>query len=470
MSQAASQFPLIRGRGPIPVQLQHVAVSNENAPGSSAPSEQITVSHVEGMALPMSHIEASGLEDLPSVGMKRRMSSASRSRKRRTAFMNALEGRQKSGVGPQLSFLEKLVKMLDDENPDIVSWTTDGEAFVICDQQRFAGEVLPKYFRSAKWNSFQRQLNLYNFYVHNKSFDRLVYANPLFRRGRMDLIRLIKRSPVKRKADTPSAVLINGNYVYTDSGESISTRPIEQSEYLEARHSYPRPSPESDKPEVFGDDEAVSALLGLLGNKDSEGAVKDETAPVPKHEPNPGIPQFAAALMYPQEARKLPQELKANLGHQVYTNVNQSMPNHQGLPAYLATQGAFPPARISTAKTASQPLLASSGLQLPLPSALASVSMGKLPQIPHPSSLPSSLPASFASSLVSNANASTAKTNHISFMPNQHVPVALRKKNPTVIPLSRPSPYLPQPPQVNVAGERRPDFNEAKSGTKLSTN
>lgn len=256
------------------------------------------------------------------VGGKRRLNGSQRARKRRTAFINAMEGRQKGGCGPQLSFLEKLVKMLEEEDADIVTWTPDGDAFVICDQQRFAQEVLPKYFRSAKWNSFQRQLNLYNFYVHNKSFDRLVYANPLFHRGRMDLIRLIKRSPVKRKADgsapasgagsmsatpPPPGMLPRQSSVSSlaEASEVASSASTESSEGaamddhedhgygvhaayhhrgMAHAHGHPahlqqsiplrRVKSEIQRPhstpagmDSFGDEDAVTALLGLLGRK-----------------------------------------------------------------------------------------------------------------------------------------------------------------------------------------------------------
>lgn len=47
--------------------------------------------------------------------------------------------------------------------PDIVSFYSHGRAFGVHDMERFIEEVMPKYFKQSKWNSFARQLNLYGF-------------------------------------------------------------------------------------------------------------------------------------------------------------------------------------------------------------------------------------------------------------------------------------------------------------------
>jgi len=48
-------------------------------------------------------------------------------------------------------------------SPDVVSFYSHGRAFGVHDMERFVGEVMPKYFKQSKWNSFARQLNLYGF-------------------------------------------------------------------------------------------------------------------------------------------------------------------------------------------------------------------------------------------------------------------------------------------------------------------
>lgn len=45
----------------------------------------------------------------------------------------------------------------------VISWSKDGKSFFISDVNDFSNSVLPKYFRTKKFSSFQRNLNLYGF-------------------------------------------------------------------------------------------------------------------------------------------------------------------------------------------------------------------------------------------------------------------------------------------------------------------
>jgi heat shock transcription factor len=42
----------------------------------------------------------------------------------------------------------------------IISWSDSGLAFRILDVEMFATDILPRYFRTKKFSSFQRNLNL----------------------------------------------------------------------------------------------------------------------------------------------------------------------------------------------------------------------------------------------------------------------------------------------------------------------
>jgi hypothetical protein len=74
----------------------------------------------------------------------------------------------KRGVPQQ--FPRRLYEMLDSETksleradavyPKIISWSDSGSAFRIFDVAEFSSTVLPKYFRTTKFSSFQRNLNL----------------------------------------------------------------------------------------------------------------------------------------------------------------------------------------------------------------------------------------------------------------------------------------------------------------------
>ncbi|KAF1316288.1 Hsf-type dna-binding protein, partial [Globisporangium splendens] len=78
-------------------------------------------------------------------------------------------------------FLKNLRQILDCENESILRWTDDGKAFEIHDMQRMSDYVLPKYFKHAKYTSFQRQLNYFNFRKWTKSKAKVcTFSNPHF--------------------------------------------------------------------------------------------------------------------------------------------------------------------------------------------------------------------------------------------------------------------------------------------------
>nr|XP_005280236.1 heat shock factor protein 2 isoform X4 [Chrysemys picta bellii]XP_042703753.1 heat shock factor protein 2 isoform X4 [Chrysemys picta bellii] len=80
--------------------------------------------------------------------------------------------------------------------------TKNGQSFLVLDEQRFAKEILPKYFKHNNMASFVRQLNMYGFrkVVHVDSgivkLERdgpVEFQHPYFKQGRDDLLEHIKR-------------------------------------------------------------------------------------------------------------------------------------------------------------------------------------------------------------------------------------------------------------------------------------
>ncbi|NXW92814.1 HSF2 protein, partial [Alopecoenas beccarii] len=78
----------------------------------------------------------------------------------------------------------------------------NGQSFLVLDEQRFAKEILPKYFKHNNMASFVRQLNMYGFrkVVHLDSgivkLERdgpVEFQHPYFKQGREDLLEHIKR-------------------------------------------------------------------------------------------------------------------------------------------------------------------------------------------------------------------------------------------------------------------------------------
>jgi len=105
------------------------------------------------------------------------------------------------GIPP---FVRKLTKMVG-ENPDAIDWTAGG-SFLVKEIDSFSSVLLPKYFKSIKFCSFVRQLNMYNFHKvedlphsNNKSME---FSNSFFLPGRKDLLKKIhRRKTVKRSKE-----------------------------------------------------------------------------------------------------------------------------------------------------------------------------------------------------------------------------------------------------------------------------
>ncbi|XP_050307261.1 heat shock factor protein-like [Anthonomus grandis grandis] len=102
-------------------------------------------------------------------------------------------------------FIKKIWKMINDPSTDdIISWTEDGQGFVIHDQLKFISETLPKYFKHNQMSSFVRQLNLYDFHKVQNVEDECHFTQPFFQKDLPELLPLIKRKtqPSRPKAST----------------------------------------------------------------------------------------------------------------------------------------------------------------------------------------------------------------------------------------------------------------------------
>jgi hypothetical protein len=70
-----------------------------------------------------------------------------------------------SSPGSQRQFVGKLVEILNDmSNSNLISWNQSGTSFIVKDTETFSQVILPKYFKTNNFNSFVRQLNMYNFH------------------------------------------------------------------------------------------------------------------------------------------------------------------------------------------------------------------------------------------------------------------------------------------------------------------
>ena len=96
-------------------------------------------------------------------------------------------------------FPRQLRTVLDDpQYSSVTSWQCDGRSFAIHDQEAFQAEILPLFFKTARWKSFQKQLNIYGF--QNVKGERRVYYHKQFIRDKPSLTTLMKRERVWPKS------------------------------------------------------------------------------------------------------------------------------------------------------------------------------------------------------------------------------------------------------------------------------
>lgn len=115
-----------------------------------------------------------------------------------------------------LCFPSKLFAMLEEAeregHSDMISFLPNGKVFMIHKPKLFARSVLPKYFRTDRLSSFQKQLSLYGFkrVKFGAIADYGAYQHKFFRRDDKKLVakierkrqgRVLDREPMKIRAD-----------------------------------------------------------------------------------------------------------------------------------------------------------------------------------------------------------------------------------------------------------------------------
>jgi hypothetical protein len=100
--------------------------------------------------------------------------------------------RKGSGSHPT-NFLVKTYEILcDGSMSDIIAWSEDGSSFLIKDVTEFSQKILPKYFKHSNFQSFVRQLNMYDFHKCKNGEENSFYHN-MFQRGKKHLLKEIHR-------------------------------------------------------------------------------------------------------------------------------------------------------------------------------------------------------------------------------------------------------------------------------------
>ncbi|KAG7348905.1 HSF-type DNA-binding protein [Nitzschia inconspicua] len=113
-------------------------------------------------------------------------------------------------------FLRKTYHMVDTADPDICTWSDDGESFIVKDPKTFEKKIIPQFFKHNKFSSFVRQLNFYSFrkirYNDEIRIDPELEAltanywrfyHPKFQKGHPEWLTEIKRSVSHPKPTNP---------------------------------------------------------------------------------------------------------------------------------------------------------------------------------------------------------------------------------------------------------------------------
>ncbi|KAI0664759.1 hypothetical protein C8Q70DRAFT_904670 [Cubamyces menziesii] len=101
-------------------------------------------------------------------------------------------------------FLQKLYEIVNDPaNEELIRWSENGDSFYVLNHEKFAREVLGRWFKHQKFASFVRQLNMYGFHKiphlqqgvlkSDTDTEPWHFEHPNFHRGQPDLLCLIQR-------------------------------------------------------------------------------------------------------------------------------------------------------------------------------------------------------------------------------------------------------------------------------------
>ena len=91
------------------------------------------------------------------------------------------------------NFAEKLHSVLSNKDcRHAIAWLPSGRSFCITDQEEFVKNILPKYFREAKFESFSRRLKRWGFRkVYTTGLSQIIFSHDLFHRDNPQLCKVM---------------------------------------------------------------------------------------------------------------------------------------------------------------------------------------------------------------------------------------------------------------------------------------
>lgn len=118
--------------------------------------------------------------------------------------------------------IRQLVAILNNEElSEIITWHPNGNGFTVLDKIRLVNEVLPMYFKEAKFSSFNRRLKRWNFSIQRHGHKMSSYFHPNFKRG--DVKSILKISPSLVPTQNNTVQLASAERTVTTSNDSGTT-------------------------------------------------------------------------------------------------------------------------------------------------------------------------------------------------------------------------------------------------------
>ena len=101
--------------------------------------------------------------------------------------------RKQRGQCKRTNFAFTLHAILADKNCNsAITWLPSGKSFVILDRGVFTKQIMPRYLRETRFESFSRRLKRWNFKkIFLSGQSQAVYSHDLFQRDRLDLCKLM---------------------------------------------------------------------------------------------------------------------------------------------------------------------------------------------------------------------------------------------------------------------------------------
>ncbi|KAM4798743.1 heat shock factor protein 3-like [Urocitellus parryii] len=146
-------------------------------------------------------------------------------------------------------FLIKLWTLVEDTNlDDVIRWSENGHSFLVVNEQNFAKNILPKYFKHNNISSFIRQLNLYGFrkvlamengkVLQGKTLT-MEFQHPFFKKGGSSLLENIKRKVPTMKIENVKTYPREFQRIMSEVRDMTDKQSNMDAKFTELKKSFP---------------------------------------------------------------------------------------------------------------------------------------------------------------------------------------------------------------------------------------